>query len=300
MTDTTDQAAGLRDRVEPTGTAPRRQVPVLAIASGKGGVGKSNIAVNLSCQLAKLGKRVLLFDADFGLGNTDILLGIPARYTLAEVVLEGRRLEEIALHLESGVTLIPAGSGEFSLANAETMLLEGIFFELERFIARYDIVIVDTGAGIGQRVRDTLLFSDQIAIITTPDPASLTDSYATVKMVAQRDPAKPFAVIVNMADRPSQAEATFAQLARVAKKYLNLTLESWGGIPNDERVAAAIRRQKAVTECFPNTPASVAIGKIAAKIVNKPFVQGGGGSGVRGFLRQFFRQREEGRVAVTV
>lgn len=290
-----DQATSLRDRMDPG----RRPVPVLAIASGKGGVGKSNVAVNLACQLGRLGKKTLLFDADFGLGNTDILLGIPARYTLTEVVLEGRRLEEIALDLECGVTLLPAGSGEFALANAEAMMLEGIFFELERFIDRYDYVVVDTGAGIGQRIRDTLLFADQIAIVTTPDPAALTDSYATIKMVAQRDPNKPFAVIVNMVDRPSQGEATFAQLARVAKKYLNLTLESWGSIPHDERVLAAIRRQKAVTECFPNTPASVAISKLASRIANQPMVMPGGG--VRGFLRQFFRPREaQGRVAVTV
>lgn len=243
-----DQASKLRSEMRghlPKSTLARKKgPPIYAIASGKGGVGKTNVAVNLAWQLSSQGKRVLLFDADFGLGNTDILLGIASEKTLINVIQDGESIENIAISLNNHLTLIPTGSASFELANVNPRILDGVFLELERIADQYDVVLVDTGAGIGERICDTLLFSDHIIIVTSPDPTSLTDSYATVKMVTLRDSSKHFSVIVNMAKKKSDGVATFTQLAYVARKYLDLHLESWGVILEDERVRKAVIRQK--------------------------------------------------------
>lgn len=293
MTTLLDQAAALRRRMQGQATIPTqtgRAVPVLGIASGKGGVGKSNIAVNLACALGRAGKKVLLFDADFGLGNTDILLGISTGATLADAWRDGQPLADVACALGDGVTLIPSGSAQFALADADSLMVDGLLYELERFMKNFDLVIVDTGAGVQQRTRDTLLFCDQVVIVTTPDPTALTDSYATIKLVAQRDPKKPFSVIVNMAERIVDGEETFLQLARVAEKYLQVSLESWGVVPLDPRVPRAIRQQQAVTRCFPGTAASLAIARIAARVARQPFAAPP--KGIVRFLQQFFRPAE--------
>lgn len=287
-----DQAAALRKRMQIQSQmsalpSTGRAVPVLGIASGKGGVGKSNLAVNLACALGRAGKKILLFDADFGLGNTDILLGITTGATLADAWRDGQPLSDIACPLGDGVTLIPSGSAQFALADADSLMVDGLLYELERFMQSFDLVIVDTGAGVHQRNRDTLLFCDQIVIVTTPDPTALTDSYATIKLVAQRDPRKPFAVVVNMAERIADGEETFIQLARVAEKYLKIELESWGVVPLDPRVPKAIRQQQAVVRCFPGTAASLAIARIASRVAKQPFAVPP--KGIVKFLQQFFR-----------
>lgn len=281
-----DQAATLRELVE--GTAPQ----IFAIASGKGGVGKSSVSVNLACQLGAAGKKVLLFDADYGLGNTDILLGIKTNASLIEALKEGKTLEEIAIPVgdNTGVTMIPGGSGSFRLANADSMALEHFFFQLEKMADRYNYVILDTGAGIGERTRDTLLFADKILIVTTSDPASITDSYATIKVVARRDPQKKFGIIVNRAENRSQAEKVFAQLAHVAKKYLEIDLEYVGMIPEDEQMKQAIRRQQAVVLCYPGAASSSSFQKIASRLTGEASVAGG--KTFTRFIKQFFKGEE--------
>ncbi len=301
--DLNDQASALRQEMDRQGDRGRSksQTPILAIASGKGGVGKSNIAVNLAWEMGRMGKRVLIFDADFGLGNTDILLGITTEKSLADAFLQGKSLEEIAVTLENGVTLIPAGSGDFHVANMNPLALEGVFFELENLISKFDVVVVDSGAGIGERVRNTLLFASHVAVVTTPDPTSLTDSYATIKVVSQRDHDKPFSVIVNMVDGISQGEVVFNHLAHVARKYLDVTLDFWGAIPRDGLLQAAVRRQQIVTEAYPGAMASRAIQKMAARFVDRPLPKEN--TMVGDFLRYFFgggrkTGREESRLAL--
>ncbi len=265
-----DQATRLRAKVQAAQVAAHVGMPqVVAIASGKGGVGKSNVAVNVACTLGRLGKRTLLFDADFGLGNTDILLGIMPKFTLADVVSDGCPLADVVEALPHGVSLLPAGSGKVAVANADSLVMEGIYYELEQFTRGFDVVVLDTGAGIGDRVLDALLLADRVLIVTTPDPTSLTDSYATIKILTQRDATKQFGVIVNMVANQRQGEDVFAQLAHVAKKYLGLTLESWGIIPLDPRLQQAVRRQQPVVECFPGTIASLALQQIARRVAGQ-------------------------------
>jgi flagellar biosynthesis protein FlhG len=262
-----DQAASLRKKMSIVETPVSSLPPILAVASGKGGVGKTSVAINLACQLGALGKKVLLLDADFGLGNTDILLGIPRHLSLVDYLKNGKSLTEIAVDLKNGVTLIPAGSGSFRLANANPLALEGIYFELERMARQFDYILLDTGAGLGERVRKSLLFADQILVVTTPDPASLTDSYATIKMVCERDSKRRFSVLVNMASGPTQAFNVFLQINRVAEKYLGVHLESFGFIPRDERMEMAVRKQQALSSCFPGSDATMAFARLAQKIL---------------------------------
>ncbi len=282
-----DQAAALRSRVSKMPfRSPQTATSVLGIASGKGGVGKSSIVVNLATQLARCGQKVLLLDADFGLGNLDIMLGVSTQDTLESVVVDGKKLEEIALQIDDGITLLPTGSANFALANANPMLLEPIFYELETYAKRFDSVLVDTGAGISERVRNTLLFTDKVVIVTSPDPTSLTDSYATIKVVAQRDRRKAFAVIVNMVESSAQGREIFSQLAHVANKYLHVELESWGSIPHDARLPQSVRRQQPLANCYPNSPAIHALARMATHLTGQPLPSGGI---LRGFFRSFFQ-----------
>lgn len=267
-----DQAENLRQRVREGEDLISKKLspPVYAIASGKGGVGKSNIAVNLAWALSQRGSKTLLFDADFGLGNTDILLGISPQATLADVLSQKKTLSDVAVSLNKDLTLLPSGSGDFNFANANAFALEGMCLEIEKFARGYENVVVDTGAGIGERVLSALLVSDEIFIVTTPDPTSLTDSYATIKMVAQQDRTKNFRVIVNMADTEAEAQTTFEQLAFVTRKYLKIELKSWSWIPKDRRVPMAIRKQEPIAKLDPEAPSSQAFRRLASGILRKP------------------------------
>ncbi len=294
-----DQASLLREQAMTAkgqgailGAALHAKTPtVLAIASGKGGVGKSSVAVNVAFQLGRLGKRVLVFDADFGLGNVDILLGIVPQRSLVDAVESGRRLDEIAVPLENNVTLIPAGSSHFRLANASSLALEHVFYELETFARRFDVVLVDTGAGIGERVRDTLLVAQHVIIVTTPDPTAVTDSYATIKVVSRHDASKRFGVVVNMVESARQAEEVFLQLSKVTKKFLGLEIGLWGHIPFDKRLQDSVRRQRAVSDCYPGTAASLAFQRLAAALSPEMGEEQQGKFGV--LLRQIFGHTQE-------
>lgn len=290
---TLDQASALRAQMglhsNPLAQPTRKGPPIFAIASGKGGVGKSNVAINLAYQIGNMGKRVLLFDADFGLGNTDILLGLTPEGSLAEAMTGERSLAEIAVTLPtSNVTVLPAGSGKFAAANANQIMIEALFYELERFAAGFDLILVDTGAGITQNTRDTLLASDQIIVVTTPEPTALTDSYATIKIISQRDPKKFFAVVVNMAEE-NEANEVYAQLAQVSKKYLDITPDFWGVIPVDKRIQAAVRKQQAISQLYPASEASLAFRRLASRILNKPVDLSKNTPSVGGFVRNFFQ-----------
>lgn len=242
---------------------------IISIASGKGGVGKSNIAVNLAYQCSKQGKRVLLFDADFGLGNTDILLGVNPKYNLSHLMDGTKNIQDITYEINPNLTILATGSANFVLANASTMILDMIFYQLEKYAQSFDLVLIDTGSGIGELVRNTLLFSDRVIVVTSPDPSSLTDSYATIKMVSQRDHSADFSLVVNMVESMKQGKNVYQQLKQVSKKFLDVELNSLGSIPYDKRVEKAIRSQKLISEVYPGSESSLAFEAIAKEIFVK-------------------------------
>ena len=279
-----DQASALRHRMRQRSIKPtpipqvheaykltRRPPLIVAIASGKGGVGKTAVSVNLALSLGKLGRKVLLLDADFGMGNTDIQLGLSPQATLVNFVRDGRPFSDVTLNIGNGVTLVPGGSGSFDLANADFLALEGIYFELERLARHYDIILLDTGAGIGKQVRNALHFSDRVIVVTTPDPTSLTDSYATIKMAVKKDSKRDwqqsFSILVNMAEGPRQASRIFTHMSQVVKKYLGLTPESIGYLPKDPKMEMAIRRQQSLIDCYPESPSALSFTHLAHRVL---------------------------------
>ena len=242
---------------------------VMAIASGKGGVGKTNVVAGLAMALAQQGQRVLVLDADFGLANLDILLGLNHVLTLEHVLRGEKLMEEILLDGPFGIHIIPASSGiqEFTRldAIAEMRLVQG----LQRISADHDWLLIDTAAGIHDSVIKLLMAAQEVLLVTTPEPTALVDAYAMVKVVHLRDPQKPLWLLVNNAQGPEEAEETIDQLQAATRRFLNRDLNVLGMLPADPWVLQAVRQQRGVVELFPQAPVSLAFLAAARQLQDK-------------------------------
>ena len=238
----------------------------IAITSGKGGVGKSNIAVNLALELAVRGHRVSLFDADCALANADVLLGLNPHYHLGHVISGQRTLEQVVIEAAHGLRLIPGGSGTEELANLSFEQHARLVNDLQALEQDSDFMIIDTAAGIAANVTGVLRAAMEVIIITTPDPTSVVDAYATIKVLLQHSPSKPIKVIVNDAVGISDADRIFAQLRAVTTRFLNHQIEHLGTIPCDPELGAAVREQIPVIEYAPDAPSSRALRLIARRL----------------------------------
>ena len=273
----TDQASRLR-------ALARAEIPeatlfgsrVMAITSGKGGVGKTNVVAGLAMSLAGAGQRVVVLDADFGLANIDILLGLTPSYTLEHVLRGEKLLEEILVDGPSGIKVIPASSGIQELtrldAASELRLVQG----LQRVSEHQDWLLIDTAAGIHDSVLKLLMAAQEILLVTTPEPTSLVDAYAMVKVVHLRDPKKPIWLLVNNAQSEAEAEETIEQLQAATQRFLGRELQVLGLIPSDPFVLQAVRQQCGVVEAFPRSPAALAFRTIAGQLRKKVPLQKGG------------------------
>ena len=242
---------------------------VMAIASGTGGVGKTNVVAGLAMALAQQGQRVLVLDADFGLANLDILLGLNPVLTLEHVLRGEKLMEEILLDGPFGIHIIPASSGiqEFTRldAIAEMRLVQG----LQRISADHDWLLIDTAAGIHDSVIKLLMAAQEVLLVTTPEPTALVDAYAMVKVVHLRDPQKPLWLLVNNAQGPEEAEETIDQLQAATRRFLNRDLNVLGMLPADPWVLQAVRQQRGVVELFPQAPVSLAFLAAARQLQDK-------------------------------
>ena len=242
-------------------------IRVLSVTSGKGGVGKSNVVSNLAISLAALGKKVLLIDADLGLGNLDVLLGLSPAYNLNHVFNGEKGISEIIVDGPGGIKIIPAGSGvqEYtSLGQHERLRL---LDELDMLEEQFDIMIVDTEAGISENVTYFNVASQDIIVVVSPEPTSITDVYALIKLLATRYSEHHFKVLVNMAKDSEDALEVFRKLANVAGRFLDISLDYLGCVVKDEKVVEAVKRQKAVCELFPDSEAAICFSTIAKRIV---------------------------------
>ena len=244
----------------------------IAVASGKGGVGKSNVAVNVALELAALGHRVTLLDADLALANADVLLGISPKYHLGHVLTGQRTLPEVQIEVTEGLRLIPGGSGVAELANLTLDQHSRLIAELRAIEADSDFMIVDTAAGIAGNVISILKAATEAIIVTTPDPTALVDAYATIKLMHQAAPDTRIRIIVNDAVEIGDAERIFRQLHTTTARFLNLNIELLGTVPHDEELIDAVREQRPVVQYAPDTPASRAFRQIARhlEITNNP------------------------------
>ena len=242
--------------------APNR-ARVLAVTSGKGGVGKTNFSTNLALTLAQQGQRVIVLDADLGLANLHVVLGVTPRYHLEHVLQGERTLEETLFVGPCGIQIIGGASGLSELANLDGRQRDRFIESLQRLDTLADVVIIDTGAGLSHTVMSFLHAAEEILIVTTPEPTAITDAYATIKVVTGENPDAKLRLIVNMAQSAEEAQAVANRLDRIARQFMNIGLEFAGFIPLDPVVRAAVRAQKPFVLTHPNAPASRSIAQIA-------------------------------------
>jgi flagellar biosynthesis protein FlhG len=271
-----DRAAG--EKLAVARTQPdraRRSATSISFTSGKGGVGKSNIAAAMAVLLAQCGKRVLLIDGDLALANIDVLFGLKPRLTLQHVVRDGCSIERVLLEGPAGLSILPAGSGLQELANLSETQLNELLGAFRALSARMDYVVFDTPAGISLTVTALLEPSDRVVLVTVPEPTALTDAYALIKVLARRGRRDGIGVLVNQADE-REARSMFRGLSWVAEQFLDLQLEFLGYVPRDPLVAEAVRRQKPIAVAYPDAPLVSALRPIALKWVNNETAASGG------------------------
>ena len=247
---------------------PAPVLQVIAVSSGKGGVGKTTVAVNLATALAKADRRVLLLDGDLGLASVDVLLGLTPTATLEQLLAGERRLEEILLTTTEGVTVIPSASGVARMAKLAPTENAAIVSALSALPEIYDTLIVDTGPGIGESVLFFCQASQHHLIVIRDEPASLTDAYALIKTLRRAYHVKRFRVLVNMATPDSDPRELFERLRRVTDRFLDVVLEFVGEIPADEGIARSIRAQRPVVATAPTGAATRAFRRLATKVAS--------------------------------
>jgi flagellar biosynthesis protein FlhG len=268
--------------VEGYNAPPRARV--LAVASGKGGVGKSNIAVNLSLALGKLGRQVILFDADLGLANADLLLGIQPRFNLTHFFQGGRSLTEIMCDGPFGLKLIPSGSGIAQLADLGPQERERVLSHFALIEDQADYLVVDTGAGISRNVVAFAHAAEEVVVVTTPEPTARLDAYGLIKVLSQDGYAGRIRVVVNMADSPAEGEEVGRLMENLAGRFLNQPVELLGVVPRDKDVPRSVRAQKPFLIEHPHSPASQAIMAMATAISRVHLAERP--KGLKGFLER--------------
>lgn len=252
-----DQAAGLRRMAQP------KPVRVIAVASGKGGVGKTNVSVNLAISLANMGQDVMLMDADLGLGNVDVLLGLHPDKNLSHVIEGERSLEEVIVQGPSSVRIVPAASGVRQMAALSPAQHAGLIRAFGDLGFNLDTLIIDTAAGIADGVVSFARASQEVVVVVCDEPASITDAYALIKLLNREHGQQRFRILANMARSISEGRDLFMKLVRVSDRFLSVSLDYMGAVPFDEYVHKAVKRQQAVVEAFPRSRAAQAFKKLA-------------------------------------
>lgn len=243
---------------------------VIAITSGKGGVGKTSIVANLGYAFTKMGKKVLILDADLGLGNLDVLLGLAPKYNLSHVIMGEKTIEEILVEGPGQMKILPASSGIQELTHLTRDQKINIFTQLDGLIDGVDILFIDTAAGISSNVMDFNATAQEIVVVVSPEPTSITDAYALMKVLSLKYSEKVCKLLVNMATRPEEGREVFRQLHLVTDRFLDITNEYLGCVLYDKKVTTGIKNQKIVSELYPDTQASRCFKDLARKIANMP------------------------------
>ncbi len=246
------QAAKSRD----TRYQPKRSMRVISVTSGKGGVGKSSVVANLSATLGQRGQRVLLLDGDFGLANLDIMFDLKTRLNISSVLSGERKISEVIVRAAENVDIIPASSGIFemtALGVPEKARLLEIMQELEN---QYDILLIDTGAGINEDVTWLSASAGEVIVVATPEPTSIADAYALIKVLNQKHKLKDFKLLVNQAKSDTEALRVYQQITGVSDKFLNVSIDYVGHVLWDENVSQTIRQRKPLLHSFPNSKAT--------------------------------------------
>ena len=281
------------------GTQQRHTSPltrVVAVTGGKGGVGKTTVSINLAAALAGAGRSVALLDADLGLANVDVLLGLSAPRTLTDVVDGSCTLAEVMIDGPCGMRIVPGASGIQHMAALGARERAGLISAFEQLEQHLDFMIVDPAAGIGANTLDFCNASHEVLVVVCDDPASLTDAYATIKVLSQGTRRNRFRVLVNMAQTEGDALRLYARLLEVCDRYLDVSLDFAGQIPFDPRVTAALKRRRCLVESSPQSAAGLAFKNLAQITDNWPAPRSASGR-VEFFVERMARVESHGRVA---
>lgn len=255
------------ERLQPvTRSTPR----IISVTSGKGGVGKSTVTINLAVAFANAGKKVLVIDADLGLGNIDVQLGLNPTHTLNDVFSGKMRLGEIVIDGPAGIKLAPAGSGVQRYTDLDSGERLRLMDELEMLEEDFDIILIDTESGISKNVTYFNVASQEILLVVAPEPTSITDSYALIKLLSKYHAESRFKVLVNMARDDNEGLQVFKKLSQVVSKFLDVSLDYLGCVVRDERQIDASRRQRPVVQLFPRASVSYCFATLARHMIEEP------------------------------
>ncbi|MBN2644243.1 MAG: MinD/ParA family protein [Desulfuromonadaceae bacterium] len=268
-----DQAGTLRSLSERLTDSPRmcaggnRASRVLSVTSGKGGVGKTAVVSNIAVALGRMGKKVLIIDADLGLANIDVVFGLAPQYNLNHFFAGQNSLAEILVDGPAGVQILPAGSGVQKFTRLDASQKIRFLDDLETLPGDYDVVLIDTEAGISENVTYFNQAAQDILVVTTPEPTAITDAYALMKLLSSQFHERRFNLIVNSVRHPDEALDVYRKLTMVSNRYLDISIDFMGGIPFDRKMYESVRRQKVMVEMYPGSKVAMAFEKLATKLV---------------------------------
>jgi flagellar biosynthesis protein FlhG len=249
-------------------SAPSRNLRVITVTSGKGGVGKSNVVVNLGMALARMGKKILMIDADLGLANLDILLGLSPRFTIHDLLSLRRSLSEVLVDGPEGIKILPASSGIPELADLDKHQKMFLLNELDEFTENIDVVLIDTGAGISRNVLFFNIAALERIVVVNNEPTSITDAYALIKILASKHGEKHYKLLVNGLSKPQEGEMVYRTMLRVTERFLGkgVFLEYLGVIPYDEAIPRSVLKQQPALSLFPRAKVSQCFVGLAKKL----------------------------------
>ena len=243
---------------------------VIAITSGKGGVGKTNIVANIGFSLAGMGKKVLILDADWGLGNLDVLLGMAPKYNLSHVISGEKSLTDVIVNGPGDMKILPASSGIQELTSLTVDQKIRVLTQLDLLVDSVDVLLIDTAAGISTNVMDFNVTAQEVMVVVSPEPTSLTDAYALMKVLSLKYAQENCKLLVNQAGSVQEALDIYRQLDMVVKKFLAISIDYLGCVLYDDKVRQGVRRQKIVTETYPGAKASRCFAALAKRIASLP------------------------------
>jgi flagellar biosynthesis protein FlhG len=266
------QIAGTLNKAENLGRAAKPQQParVIAITGGKGGVGKTNVSVNLGVTLANQGNDVMLLDADLGLANVDVMLGLHPNYDLSHVFNGLRSLDEIICYGPNGLKIVPASSGVQAMSELSQAEHAGLIRAFSEINHNPEILLIDTAAGISDSVITFSRAAQEVVIVVCDEPASITDAYALIKLLSRDYGIYRFRIVTNMVRSAQEGRSLYNKILNVTDKYLDVALDFSGIVPEDEYIRKAIQQQRAVVEAYPRSKSALAFKKLAIKVNGWP------------------------------
>lgn len=245
-------------------------VQVIAVTGGKGGVGKTSVSVNLALALADLGRRVMLLDADLGLANVDVMLGLTPKRNLADVIEGECELRDVIIQGPGGIRIVPASSGAANMVRLTSQQHAGLIQAFSDISDSIDVLIIDTAAGIGDGVTSFVRAAQEVLLVVTDEPTSITDAYALVKLLNRDFGLSRFRVLANMTQSPEEGRNLYTKLTKVTERFLDVALQYVGSIPTDDLVRKAVQKQRAVYEAYPRSKCAQAYRAVAQKVDSWP------------------------------